>query len=94
MQIQQALIRVHYLSGDPTGKWDETTIAAMRKYQADHGWQTKLMPDSRALVKLGLGPDYSDATNAKELSIVKPAAGTPIPADQVAGFAVASGVSQ
>lgn len=94
MQIQQALIRVHYLSGGPTGKWDATTVAAMQKFQADHGWQTKLMPDARALVKLGLGPDYSDATNAKELSLTKPAAGAPIPADQVAGFAAASGVSQ
>ncbi len=27
----------------------------MQKYQADQGWQTKLMPDSRALKKLGLG---------------------------------------
>jgi len=94
IEIQQALIHVHYLSGDPTGKWDASTVAAMQKYQADHGWQTKLMPDSRALVKLGLGPDYSGATNAKELSIAKPAAGASIPADQVAGFAAASGVSQ
>ena len=44
-QIQQALIREHYLTGDANGKWDATTIAAMQKYQADHGWQTKLMPD-------------------------------------------------
>ena len=41
-QIQQALIREHYLTGDASGKWDATTIAAMQKYQADHGWQTKL----------------------------------------------------
>ncbi|HUA96986.1 MAG TPA: peptidoglycan-binding domain-containing protein [Terracidiphilus sp.] len=93
-QIQQALIREHYLNGDPTGRWDATTIAAMQRYQSDHGWQTKLTPDSRALVKLGLGPDYSDATNAKELGATKPAASLAIPADQVAGFTAASGVSQ
>ncbi|MGH9607198.1 MAG: peptidoglycan-binding domain-containing protein [Terracidiphilus sp.] len=93
-QIQQALVRAHYLSGEPTGKWDATTIAAMQKYQADHGWQTKLMPDSRALVKLGLGPDYSDATNAKELSLAKPNSGAPIPSGQVAGFAAAAGVNR
>jgi len=29
------------------------------KYQADHGWQSKVIPDSRALIKLGLGPNYS-----------------------------------
>ena len=93
-QIQDALIRAHYLTGEPSGKWDSTTVAAMQKYQADHGWQTKLTPDSRALEKLGLGPDYSDATNAKELGTTKPALGQPIPADQVAGFTAASGVSQ
>ena len=28
----------------------------MSKFQSDQGWQTKLTPDSRALIKLGLGP--------------------------------------
>jgi hypothetical protein len=28
----------------------------MTKVQSDNGWQTKLVPDSRALIKLGLGP--------------------------------------
>jgi hypothetical protein len=31
---------------------------AMRQYQSDHGWQTKLTPDSRALISLGLGPNH------------------------------------
>ena len=48
-QIQEALIREHYLSGDATGSWDATTQAAMQKFQADQGWQTRLMPDSREL---------------------------------------------
>ena len=74
-QIQQALIREHYLSGDATGKWDATTQAAMQKYQADQGWQTKLMPDSRALKKLGLGPDYSNAINATNSSFRSTASG-------------------
>ncbi len=55
-EIQDALIREHYLSAPASGQWDATTEAAMQKYQADHGWQTKLTPDSRALIKLGLGP--------------------------------------
>ena len=93
-QIQQALIREHYLSGDPSGKWDASTIAAMQKYQADQGWQTKLMPDSRALKKLGLGPDYSNAINAKNSSFATPPAASAVPADQTAGFAAASGVNQ
>lgn len=58
-QIQQALIQQHYLTGAPSGEWDSATEAAMQKYQADHGWQTKMTPDSRALIALGLGPDHS-----------------------------------
>lgn len=93
-QIQQALIRAHYFSGTADGNWDAATIAAMQKYQADHGWQTKLMPDSRALVKLGLGPDYSNAINAKNSSFAAPPPVTTIPPTQEAGFAAAAGVSQ
>ena len=56
-QIQTALIAKNYLSGEATGEWTPDTEAAMQKFQADNGWQTKLMPDSRALIKLGLGPN-------------------------------------
>jgi hypothetical protein len=93
-QIQDALIRTHYLTGDASGKWDATSIAAMQKYQADHGWQTKIMPDSRALKSLGLGPDYSDAINAQGSNFSTPASGGDTPAPQAAGFAEASGVNQ
>ncbi len=93
-QIQQALIREHYLPGEPSGKWDAATIAAMQKYQADQGWQTKLMPDSRALKKLGLGPDYSNALNAKNSNFSSAPPATAPPAAQNAGFAAASGVNQ
>jgi hypothetical protein len=91
-QIQQALIHEHYLTGDPNGDWDSTTIAAMQKYQADHGWQTKLMPDSRALNSLGLGPDYSTALNASGSSFAAPSSSAAPP--QNTGFVAASGVSQ
>jgi hypothetical protein len=57
--IQQALIREKYLEGEPSGKWDDRTQRAMSKYQADHQWQSKVTPDSRALIKLGLGPDHT-----------------------------------
>jgi hypothetical protein len=55
-QIQSALVKSGYLS-NPSGHWDSSTSAAMEKYQGDNGWQTKLVPDSRAIIKLGLGPD-------------------------------------
>ena len=62
-EIQSALIREHYLAAPASGQWDASTEAAMQKYQADHGWQTKLTPDSRALIKLGLGPQPDAANN-------------------------------
>lgn len=62
-QIQAALIREHYLSGEPSGVWDDRTRDAMRRYQDDNGWQTKVLPDARALIKLGLGPDQSALLN-------------------------------
>ena len=54
-QIQGALVKAGYLN-EVTGHWDSSSQAAMQKLQADNGWQTKLIPDSRALIKLGLGP--------------------------------------
>jgi hypothetical protein len=94
MEIQQALIREHYLPGPADGKWDESTKAAMQKYQAAQGWQTKLMPDSRALKKLGLGPDYSNAINAKNSSFAPPPAAGTTPPAQAADFADAAGVNR
>jgi hypothetical protein len=72
IQIQQALIREHYLTGDPTGVWDQASKDAMTRYQADNGWQTKLTPDSRALIKLGLGPDHKGLLNPETAVIPSP----------------------
>ena len=62
-EIQEALIREHYLTGEPSGSWDSTTQAAMQKFQSDQGWQAKTIPDSRALIKLGLGPSHEHLLN-------------------------------
>lgn len=43
-EIQTALIREHYLSGEPSGTWDQASKDAMLKYQAANGWQTKITP--------------------------------------------------
>jgi len=60
-QIQTSLIKSGYLSGQASGHWDAQTEAAMQKFQEDNGWQTKLIPDSRAIIKLGLGPTQDSA---------------------------------
>jgi peptidoglycan hydrolase-like protein with peptidoglycan-binding domain len=79
-QIQQALIKQKYLSGSPSGQWDQQTAAAMQRFQADHGWQTKLMPDSRALIKLGLGPSApATSDHGAQSSLVSPGLTAPDP---------------
>ena len=65
-QIQTALTKAGYLTGPQSGTWDATTEAAMEKFQADNGWQTKLVPDARAIIKLGLGPGTTPPAAAAE----------------------------
>jgi peptidoglycan hydrolase-like protein with peptidoglycan-binding domain len=76
-QIQTALIREHYMQGEPSGSWDSATQAAMKRYQADQGWQSKQIPDSRALIKLGLGPSHDHLLNPESAMTSAPAAGDP-----------------
>jgi hypothetical protein len=70
--IQTALIREHYLDGEPTGQWNQSTKDALVRYQAANGWQTKITPDSRALIKLGLGPDKTGLLNPETAAIGSP----------------------
>jgi hypothetical protein len=65
-QIQTAMIKAGYMTGTPSGTWDAATQAAMEKLQSDNGWQTKLVPDSRAIIKLGLGSSVSSSTSVTE----------------------------
>ncbi len=71
-QIQGALIREHYLDGEPSGAWDQRTKDALTRYQADNGWQTKITPDSRALIKLGLGPSHDGLLNPDSAALTAP----------------------
>lgn len=71
-QIQEALIREHYLIGTASGVWDSATEAAMVRYQADNGWQSKTTPDARALIKLGLGPDHEHLLNPESAMTSEP----------------------
>jgi hypothetical protein len=84
-EIQNALIREHYLSGPASGEWDASTEAAMQKFQADHGWQTKLTPDSRALIKLGLGPKDDSPQTAANAPISSAASSADASAGSAAG---------
>jgi hypothetical protein len=70
--IQEALIREHYMTGDATGTWNQASEDAMRRYQAAHGWQSKTVPDSRALISLGLGPSKDHLLNPESAMTTVP----------------------
>jgi hypothetical protein len=40
----------------------------MMRFQNDNGWQTRIVPDSRALIKLGLGPKHAGLLNPEPVS--------------------------
>lgn len=65
-------MREHYMSGEPTGTWNQSSEDAMRRYQADHGWQSKTVPDSRALISLGLGPSHDHLLNPESAMTTGP----------------------
>jgi peptidoglycan hydrolase-like protein with peptidoglycan-binding domain len=71
-EIQEALIREHYLNGGPSGNWDLATQQAMQRYQQDQGWSSKTVPDSRALIRLGLGPDHGHLLNPESAMTTGP----------------------
>ncbi len=54
-EIQTALARDGSFRGSPTGKWDEDTTEAMRRFQAGHGLHPNGKLDAPTLQRLGLG---------------------------------------
>jgi peptidoglycan hydrolase-like protein with peptidoglycan-binding domain len=54
-EIQQALAKDGSFSGTPSGKWDDSTVEAMKKFQAGHGLNPSGKLDAPTLNKLGLG---------------------------------------
>lgn len=72
IEIQQALIRENYLDGEASGQWDQATRDALTRFQNDNHWQTKILPDSRALIKLGLGPSQQNLLNPESAAIAIP----------------------
>lgn len=72
-EIQEALERQNYLQGSPSGVWDQITRDAMARFQEDHGWQTRMVPDARALIALGLGPSKDGLLNPETAMTSAPA---------------------
>ena len=56
-EIQSALQREGAYQGEPTGKWDDSTVEAMRNYQDKNGLNATGKIDALTLQKLGLGSE-------------------------------------
>ena len=54
-EIQQALAKDGSYTGTPSGKWDDSTQEALRKFQEAHGLNPTGKLDARSLQQLGLG---------------------------------------
>jgi Putative peptidoglycan binding domain len=54
-EIQQALLKNGAVNLEPSGKWDDSTAEAMRKFQAAHGLSATGKLDAPTLNQLGLG---------------------------------------
>ncbi len=54
-EIQQALAKDGSFSGSPNGKWDDSTVGAVKKFQAGHGLNPSGKLDAKTLQRLGLG---------------------------------------
>jgi peptidoglycan hydrolase-like protein with peptidoglycan-binding domain len=58
-EIQAALSRQGAYQGEPNGRWDGTTVDAMKQFQTDHGLNPSGKIDALTLQKLGLGSQVS-----------------------------------
>jgi peptidoglycan hydrolase-like protein with peptidoglycan-binding domain len=56
-EIQGALAKNGAYTGSPTGKWDDSTVEAMKKFQASHGLNPTGKMDALTLQKLGFGSE-------------------------------------
>ena len=54
-EIQSALSKDGSFNGKPSGKWDASTVDAMKKFQETHGLNPSGKLDAKTLQKLGLG---------------------------------------
>jgi peptidoglycan hydrolase-like protein with peptidoglycan-binding domain len=54
-EIQQALAKNGAFTGNPNGKWDASTVEAVKRFQDSHGLNPSGKLDAKTLQQLGLG---------------------------------------
>jgi len=60
-EIQGALAERGIFNGTPSGKWDDSTVAAMKKFQSSNGLNPTGKLDALTLQKLGFGSETAGA---------------------------------
>jgi hypothetical protein len=71
-EIQSALARNGFYEGDPNGKWDSKSVAAMEKFQSSNNLEPTGKFDALTLQKLGLGSDIAGVSAPKSVPQVSP----------------------
>lgn len=67
-EIQTALSHGGYYQGNPNGKWDSTTVAALQKFQSSNGIEPTGKLDAPSLQKLGLGSDIAGVSAPRPIA--------------------------
>ena len=60
VEIQNALIKAGYISGTPSGEYDNSTVEAMKQFQSDNGLDKTGRPSAHSLKKLGVTKRAND----------------------------------
>src|ERR1700693_6605248 len=94
-EIQTALEHCGYYQGNPNGKWDSTTVAAMQKFQSDNALESSGKINALSLQKLGLGSSIAGVSAPKPVQpqLSKPAVSTPAAAAPASTQSSSSAVS-
>jgi hypothetical protein len=65
-EIQEALATKGYLQpGDATGRWDQASVEAMKRFQAEQKLDSTGKINSLSLIALGLGPKHESPSTPK-----------------------------
>jgi murein L,D-transpeptidase YcbB/YkuD len=74
-EIQKALADRGYLKSEPNGQWDNDSIDALKRFQADQKLDTDGKINARTLMGLGLGPKHEGGSVASAVPPQAPPAG-------------------
>lgn len=76
-EIQEALAAKGYLQPeDASGRWDQPSVEALKKFQADQKLDSTGKLNSLSLIALGLGPRYEPPSPAKPVENATPTGNT------------------